>query len=136
MRRTVRRIAGLLAGIALGFAMLTLLALEGNEVVVLRTGAGQVGRRETRTWIADHDGAVWIEAANPEREFYRQILQNPRVELRRRGALRPYRATAIITPAGHALIRRLLAAKYGWADRWIGLLTDTSQSIAIRLEPE
>jgi hypothetical protein len=28
-----------------------------------------------------------------------------------------------------------LRRKYGWADVWIGMLTDTSESIAIRLEP-
>jgi len=32
-------------------------------------------------------------------------------------------------------VRRLLAAKYGFADRWIGVLVDTSRSVAIRLEP-
>ena len=37
--------------------------------------------------------------------------------------------------AGHRRIRRLLAEKYGWADTWIGLLTDTSRSVAVRLDP-
>lgn len=39
-------------------------------------------------------------------------------------------------PDGHARIRRLLAGRYGWADRWIGLLADTSRSIAVRLDCE
>ncbi len=38
--------------------------------------------------------------------------------------------------AGHRLIRSLLREKYGWADVWVGLIQDTSQSIAVRLLPE
>jgi hypothetical protein len=37
--------------------------------------------------------------------------------------------------AGHRRIRGLLAAKYGWADAWVGLLQDTSRSVAVRLTP-
>ena len=96
---------------------------------------GRGHTRETRTWVADHAGLVWIEAANPEREFYRHILENPDVELKRRAQVRRYHATSVATPEGHALIRRLLVEKYGWADRWIGLIANTSRSIAIRLEP-
>jgi len=36
--------------------------------------------------------------------------------------------------AGHERIRSLLRAKYGWADRWVALLQDTSRSVAIRLD--
>jgi hypothetical protein len=117
------------------FGLITLVALEGQEVVVLRTSDGRGHTRETRTWVADHAGLVWIEAANPEREFYHHILENPDVELQRRAEVRRYHAVSVATPDGHALIRRLLVEKYGWADRWIGLIADTSQSIAIRLEP-
>ena len=46
-----------------------------------------------------------------------------------------YHASPVPNPEGHAHIRRLLAAKYGWADRWVALLQDTSQSIEVRLEP-
>ena len=31
-------------------------------------------------------------------------------------------------------IRDLLAARYGWADCWIGLVADTRRSVAVRLE--
>jgi hypothetical protein len=43
-------------------------------------------------------------------------------------------ASVASDPEGHARIRRLLAARYGWADRWIGLLADTSHSRAVRLD--
>lgn len=117
------------------FAAITLAALEIPEVVVVRTRDPSGGMRTTRTWIADADGLAWIEAANPEREFYRSIVADPDIELERHGALRRYHAVPLANPDGHRLIRRLLAEKYGVADWWIGLIADTSRSIAIRLEP-
>lgn len=49
--------------------------------------------------------------------------------------MQPCRAVPVETPEAHEHVRRLLAAKYGFADRWIGVLVDTSRSVAIRLEP-
>ena len=131
----VRIIGLLLFGTCLLLGAVTLVALEGREVVVLTTTDGQGHRRETRAWVGDRDGFTWIEAANPQREFYRHIVMHPDVELRRGGTVRSYHAVPMPQPQGHELIRRLLAEKYGWADCWIGLLADTSHSIAIQLEP-
>lgn len=131
----VAAVGGAVLLIALLFVAITLFALEGHEVVVLRTHAADGSMRATRTWVADADGAAWIEAAVAERPFYQQLLANPEVELERRGDVRRYRAAPVPNPDGHERIRRLLAEKYGWADTWVGLLTDTSQSVAVRLEP-
>jgi hypothetical protein len=133
MTRT-RIVVGTVLGLAVLFTAATLLALEGREVVVLRTFDAHGQPRETRTWVADDDGYIWIEAANPERPFLLQLQANPEVELRRGGP--PHRCRAVVppNPDGHRRIRRLLAAKYGWADRWIGLLTDTSESLAVQLK--
>ena len=121
-------------GVAL-FGVVTLVALEGREVVVLRTldERGQV--RETRTWIADDGGHSWVEAANPERPFYQQILRQPEIEVVRGGEVQRVHAAPLPPEQGHALIRNLLAEKYGWADCWIGLIADTSRSTAVRLDP-
>ncbi len=116
------------------FGTVTLAALEGGEVVVLRTFGPQHEPRQTRTWIADDAGAAWVEAANASRPFLQQILGHPEVELRRGGIVHQCHAVPAPNPDGHERIRRLLAQKYGWADRWIGLLTDTSGSFAIRLD--
>jgi hypothetical protein len=131
---TPRTILATVLGIAVLFAVVTLLALEGREVVVLRTFDAQGQPRETRTWIADQEGYAWIEAANSERPFLLHIQTNPEVELRRGDALRQCHAVLALNPDGHQRIRRLLGEKYGWADRWVGLLTDTSGSLAVRLE--
>lgn len=120
--------------VVLGLGLVTLLALEGNEVAVLQTVDVRGGVQSTRVWVADDVGAAWVEAANPDRPFLRALEQNPRVTVQRDGTSLICRATVLPNPEGHARIRRLLAAKYGWADRWVGLLTDTSGSLAVRLD--
>jgi len=122
----------LLAG---AFAVTTLYALEGREVVVVRTRGDDGEVRETRTWIADDGGYAWIETANLERPFYRDILARPDIEVVRGDSTQAFRAVPLPPPEGHPLIRGLLAQKYGWADWWIGLVADTSSSTAIRLDP-
>jgi hypothetical protein len=131
----LRNVLAALVLLAVGFAAITLTALEGNEVVVLRTRDPAGAPRETRVWVADQDGALWVEAATPERAFYRDLMAQAEVEVVRGGI--PVRALAQPEPgaAGHERIRSLLRAKYGWADHWVGLLQDTSRSIAVRLTP-
>ena len=116
-------------------AGITLIATEGPEVVVLGTRSPDGSLRETRVWVADADGAMWVEAANPDREFYGDIRRNPRVMLERAGKTRPYVATAFADAAGSRRIRSLLREKYGWADWWLQQMVDTSKSIALRLDP-
>jgi hypothetical protein len=127
------RLAAGAFGLATALGGTTLLALEGNEVVVLRTVEASGTARRTRTWIADADGYAWIEAANPERSFLDDLRAHPEVTLERDGGVRQCDSVVLPNPEGHLRIRRLLADKYGWADGWIGSLTDTSQSVAIRL---
>jgi hypothetical protein len=134
--KQVALVGAVLLVLALAFAATTLYALEGREVVVLRTKAADGSVRETRTWVADADGSAWIEAAFADRPFYQQLLADPQIELLRGGAVHPYRAVPMPNPDGHIRIRHLLAEKYGWADAWVGMLTDTSGSIAVRLDPQ
>jgi hypothetical protein len=116
------------------FVAVTLVALEGREVAVVRTRAVDGTERATRTWIADADGAAWIEAANPERPFLHDLERDPSLVLDRRGVPRTCRAAIQSNPDGHARIRRLLAEKYGWADCWIAMVADTERSLAVRLD--
>jgi hypothetical protein len=59
----------------------------------------------------------------------------PEVELLRDGAPLRYRALPEPGPEGRERIRTLLRQKYGWADWWVGMLQDTSDSVLVRLEP-
>jgi len=120
--------------LALGLLLVTGLALESREVVLLRTTSPGGEVAQTRVWIADADGAMWLEAATPERGWYRDLRARPRAELVRAGVARCVVARGEPGAEGHRRIRRLLRAKYGWADAWVGLLQDTSRSIPVRLE--
>jgi hypothetical protein len=133
---TVGRIVVVIVSVVAALGAVTVAALEGREVVVVRTRDANGQSRATRTWVADADGAMLIEAANPERPFLRDLAREPAVELERAGAIRRCRAAIVPNPDGHARIRALLAAKYGWADRWIALLADTRRSFAVRLDCE
>jgi hypothetical protein len=113
----------------------TWLALESQEVVVLRTRSADGSARETRIWVADSQGLLWIEAATPDRSWYRELVAHPRVELVRSGKTRPFMAEPVEGPEGHERIRELLRDRYGFADWWVGLLQDTSRSVAVRLRP-
>jgi hypothetical protein len=131
----LRSVVALVVLLAVGFAAITLTALESNEVVVVRTHDAAGGTRDTRVWVADQEGALWVEAATPERDFYRDLLAQPNAELVR--GQQTLRVVAHPEPgfAGHQRIRALLAAKYGWADQWVALLQDTSRSVAVRFDP-
>jgi hypothetical protein len=135
LRRIALRAAGAAALVTAILGGITWLALEGGDVAVLRTHATGGGERETHVWVARVDDTLWIEAATPERSWLRDVEADPRVELRYHGTTRRYRAVPEPGPEAHARIRRLLRAKYGWADQWVALLQDTSRSVAVRLEP-
>ena len=130
-----RHVVIALVALAVAFGAITLLALEGKDVAVLHTRDDAGAPRQTRVWVAESDGALWVEAATPERGFYRDLLVRPQVDVEHGG--RALRMIARPEPgaAGHERIRTLLRDKYGWADVWVGLLQDTSRSIAVRLDP-
>ena len=110
---------GLAAVVALllAFGAVTWLALEACDVAVLEThGAGGSARR-TRVWFAEHDGALWLEAPVPDREWLLDVQASPRVNLERAGVMQAYDAVPV-AGGGHAEIRALLRAKYGWRDWW------------------
>lgn len=132
----LKRAAGASGFLAIAFGVVTWAALESAEVVVLRTFDADGTAHESRVWIADdEDGRAWIEAAEPQKPFYLRLLARPEVELLRAGETQSMRAVPLPGPEGHRRIRDLLAAKYGWRDIWVGVLVDTSASVAVRLEP-
>jgi len=131
--RAVAPSVGALLGALAFIGGATWVALEGHEVAVIHTTSPDGVACQTRVWIVDEDGLEWVEAATPERQFYQHVLADPRVVVERGGRQEERIAEIAANPAGHRHIRELLRAKYGWADRWVALLQDTSRSIAIRL---
>ena len=131
-----RRLAlWLAAGLIVAFGAVTWVALESQEVIFLRTAQDDGELRITRVWVAAADGALWLEAATPERGWYLDLQVQPRLEVERGGERLCVIASPEPGPESHEKIRSLLRRRYGWADRWVALLQDTSQSIAVRLNP-
>ena len=141
MRRTVGRTKNLRWAVAaitllvVAFGALTWLALESREVVLIRTRQSDGGVRETRIWIADAEGAWWLEAASPESDWYQDVLADPRIEIVRAGRTVPLLAAPVPGEEGHAKIRRLLRQKYGLADLWIAMIQDGSRSVLVAVTP-
>lgn len=132
---TAGRFAARAVPAAITFALLTLVALEGGHVAVLRTRGGEAadGIRYTRLWFAEDGDRLWIESANPARGFLEDIKREPRIVIERGQRLEAWVAEVQPNPQGHREVRRRLRQKYGWRDAWIGMLTDTSGSVAVLL---
>ncbi|HXC53231.1 MAG TPA: nitroreductase/quinone reductase family protein [Candidatus Limnocylindrales bacterium] len=135
--------ASCIAVAAVAFAAVTLVALEGRAVAVLHTTSASGDERRTRVWFVENDGALLVESATPDRPFYLDLQRNPDlvVELHagmfdRQPRILHARAELVPDPQGHEEIRRLLAQRYGWADKWIAVLADTSMSREVRVVPD
>ena len=119
----------------LAFAGLTWWALESSGVAVLETQRPDGSTRSTHVWYVTHNGEVWLEAGTPENAWFQDVEGSARVLLRLEGRSTEYLAEPIREASGHTTIRSLLREKYGVRDWWVGLLFDTSRSVAVRLLP-
>jgi uncharacterized protein DUF2255 len=108
---------------------------EQNEVAVLHTADADGRGYESKVWVVDHQGDPWVRVANPERSWYRHLLENPNVELVRNGQTRRYRAEPQDVPEIAADLDAVFREKYGLVDWWYGLLL-RRDAIPIRLAPQ
>ena len=112
------------------------LSPEGGEVVVLRTEDPAYRIRETRLWVVEWGGRLWVRANSPKVVWYGHIVRNPNVTLYRGGTGKKYRARA--APDDRVVrdrINELMATKYGWYDALASLFLRRSGSVPVRLEP-
>ena len=119
--------------VAIGFAAITWWALEWDGVAIIETRAADGTVRSTHVWYAEPDGELWLEAGTPENPWFRDIHDDPAVTLHAGALSGGYLAHLIEAESGHGRIRSLLGEKYGLRDRWVGLLVDTSRSVAVKL---
>lgn len=117
------------------FGAVTWIALESGGVGVLRTSNADGSERATHVWYAEYDGSIWVEAATPERPFLVDLRRMPEATLSTGNDSFRIRAEIVDAPAAHERIRTQLRAKYGWRDRWVAMLQDTSRSVAVSLRP-
>jgi hypothetical protein len=124
-----------LAAALVAFAAFTGWALESGGVAVIATRAPDGSTRETHVWYVEPAGELWVEAGTPENAWYVDVRRDSSVRFSAGGRSGRYRAERVEAPHAHERIRALLRAKYGMRDRWVGLLVDTSRSVAVRLVP-
>ena len=132
----LRKTLLVLAGVAL-LALLVVggeyVASESGEVVVLRTRDAAGAAHETRLWVVDHDGALWLRAGNPEHGWFPRLAADPSVRLTRGGQALGLRATPV--PEARDKINDLMHEKYGWADDYVCFFFPREKKIPVRLDP-
>ena len=110
-----------------------LLASESGEVVVLTTTQADGSAVQTRLWIVEHDGDVWLRIGQPGSGWHLRIQSEPDVDVERGGSSVAYRAEPV--PDARGAINGLMREKYGWADWYIDALFDLGDAVPIRLVP-
>ncbi len=111
-------------------------ALESGGVAVIQTRTPDGSLRSTHVWFVSPNGELWIEAGTPENPWFQDVQRDPVVSLELDGRTETYVAEPVTHLDAHTRIRTLLRAKYGRRDRFVGLLVDTSRSVAVRLTPQ
>ena len=106
--------------------------LATRDRIVLRTNVRSPFINETALWSASDGIDLWVEAPAVDTDWYRQLLDDPMVEVREHG--RTHRFLAQPEPSARTRVRRLHRDKYGWADLALGLLRDPERVIAVRLK--
>jgi len=119
MRKWLGWSLGALFGLFAGLFLLQIIASESGEVVVLHTAEG-AGTATTRLWVVEHDGDLWLRSGGGESGWYARLQADARIKLERGG--RTLLCVAEPEPAMRDVINDLMAAKYGWRDRVIGIM--------------
>jgi hypothetical protein len=118
------------------FGATTWWALESGGVAVIETRTAEGALRSTHVWYVEPNGELWLEAGTPENPWFQDIQRNPALTFTADGLSGRYVARPVDAPSGHTRIRALIREKYGFRDHWVGLLVDTSRSVAVQLLPE
>jgi len=124
---------GVVLAIAVAWAVSEHLAAETGEVVVVRTFGPDGVAHETRLWIVDDAGASWLRAGDPKSGWFLRLEAKPDIEVVRGGRTLAVRATPV--PEAQARINALMAEKYGFSNRYIGLFFPRSRATPVRLDP-
>jgi hypothetical protein len=123
---------GVILGAFLLVAIITATPLVG-EVVTLHTRAPSGSWETTPLWIVDTPDGAYLRAGSPEGSgWVRRWQAEPIAKLERNGKLGAVKLTA--EPKRRETINALMAARYGWADVFVGLMSDRSGAMPLRVE--
>ncbi|MEM7098967.1 MAG: hypothetical protein AAF541_11970 [Pseudomonadota bacterium] len=131
--KLVLKIVGVVVGLFVLLMIVQTIASESGEVVVVESLGADGQASETRLWVVDHDGAMWLRDGAGGAGWHQRMVANPQVTMSR--ADRSYDLTAVPVPEQTVAINQLMNEKYGWADDFIGLMFGRDNSVAIRLDP-
>jgi len=123
------------AALVAAFGATTWWALESGGVAVIETRTPEGGVRSTHVWYTEPTQELWLEAGTPENAWFQDVQENPVLTFKTNGHSLRYVARPVDDPSGHRRIRSLIREKYGFRDRWVGFIVDTSRSVAVRLLP-
>ncbi len=131
----VRLILIILVALIAAFGATTWWALESGGVAVIETRTPDGAVRSTHVWYAEPNEELWLEAGTPENPWFQDVKRNPILTFNIDGRSTRYVARSAGDPSGHTRIRSLIREKYGFRDRWVGLVVNTSRSVAVQLLP-
>jgi hypothetical protein len=135
-RRLLKLALSVVVLASLAFVAVTWWALESGGVAIVETTAADGSTRSTHVWFVEPDGKLWVEAGTPENPWYLDVQRAPTLRLSSDdGPSGEFVAHTVPGPAAQQRVRGLLREKYGFRDAWVGMLVDSSQSIAVRLVP-
>jgi hypothetical protein len=130
----------LAVGILIGAVVLGGILIPKGEVAMLSTFAENGVEQETAVWVVEGDGlggaSELFLRTGPETGWLARLRTNPAVELERAGETRAYLAKVEEDAATRARINEAMAAKYGFANRIVGVVIDHEIAVPIRLVPD
>ena len=136
MRKIVYSI-GAVVGLVLLLGLAQLAASESGEVLVIETLDLEHQPHETRIWVVEDAGAVWVRGG-PDSGWMQRLLENPEVRAERIGHWAAFRAVPDRDPAARDRVNALMREKYGFADLFIAVTlgdSDREGALPIRLDP-
>ncbi len=128
---------GALVGVFLLVGVAQFVASESGEVLVLETLDAEGQPHQTRIWVVDDAGAVWVRGG-ADSGWVQRLQANPEVSAERADKQAPFRAVPDSDPAALDRVNALMQEKYGFADRFIAVTLGDAErkgALPIRLEP-
>ena len=128
---------GAVVGLFLVLGLAQLAASESGEVLVLETLDAEGQPHETRIWVVDDAGTVWVRGGS-DSGWVQRLLDNPEIRAERAGHQAPFLAVPDRNPATRERVNALMREKYGFADRFIAVTlgdSDREGALPIRLDP-
>jgi hypothetical protein len=137
MMKKVAIAIGAVVGLFALLGLAQLLASESGEVLVLETLDAGGQPHETRIWVVDDGGAIWVRGGS-DSGWVGRLLERPDIRAERAGQQSSFRAIPDRDPAVRDRVNALMSEKYGFADRFIAVTLgdgDREDALPIRLDP-